>query len=101
MAQRDDRDPPPARMQEGGDPQQWAEQSSLEGPEFGQQVYGRHGGYSEQRPGSTEGSGERVSEDEALGAYKDQEPDAGEPVWGSPENEATHGSPPGEPPRGS
>ena len=99
MAERDDTDHRGLRARDSANPEQWAEQRSLEGPEFGQQVYSRQGGYSEQRPGSTEG--ERVSEDEALGAYKDQEPDAGEPVWGSPKNEASHGSPPGEPPRGS
>lgn len=79
------------RMEPSGAPEQWQEQTSLSGPEFGQEVYSPQGDHSPQavgpdaQPGSGPGdedSGGKVSPDEALGAYRDQAADRGEPVWG-------------------
>ena len=83
MNDRDDADPRDAMAKPTARPEQWQGQASLDGPNFGQQVYGPDGGYSEDgSPAVSPGPQAKVGADEALGNYEQSWSNDGGPVWG-------------------
>jgi hypothetical protein len=79
----DDNGRPPPRMRRSGSAEQWQEQRSVHGPEFGQAVYPPRDGVDELHHGPGEGlpevsesPGRRVEEDGDI--YKKVQDDAGQ-----------------------